>query len=222
MDVPMSLASDEQPYVCIAVWLTLKLTCACDAVCAHNLIFIRCRNIQHVGSSARTACTFVSLCGWLWNWLLRSMRCEVMIQSPFTVNTCNTGGNWLAIIFVEWMYPCRWLWTNRACVCFAVWLPLKMNVPFAAVWNHNVFLICYQNIQQWRQSIRDDLRWMAVSMSVALHEQHVRLCCCDWLWHWMLCSMRCEVIIQSSFAVEIYDNGDDLSAYLRWMDVPML
>ena len=118
------------------------------------------------------------------------------------------------LIFVGWMYRCRRLWTNRACVCIAVCLTLKLKFAFDAMWGHNLIRICCQNIQQWHVC----LHGLDVLMPLDLDEQEVRLFCCVVGFETEFC-VRCGV---GHNPIPIhYRNIQQRRDYLRWMDVPM-
>ena len=114
---------------------------------------------------------------------------------------------------------------NRRYVCIAVCLTLKLLLVFNPVsGRYVIFVSCcpYWKILQWRWCVclSSLTGWNHAVGSVRLGRTFVLMCA--WLQSCYLCSMHCEALIQSSLGVQIYNNGGDLYAYLRWMDATML
>ena len=150
----------NRAYVCIPVYLTLKVLLAFDPVQCHTLSLMPCTAMGPIGVrlywlyqwnnfvAGRIESTFVFLCDWYWRCYWRSIQCKVIISHSFP------GLRWCWSAFIcnglhRWNDLVGCGQTGRTFVPLC--LTLKLFWGFDPVWDpHHITLILFQNMLQWR------------------------------------------------------------------------
>ena len=157
----------------------------------------------------RTVGTFVPLCAW-------PCGVDAVWGHNLTLIPYHKISMAMAGVCLSWLR--RWDDLGgpgrTECTFVFLCLNLKLLTSFNSQCGHNLTLIVYRNILQWRWSMCVYFGLTDGTTPLDLDKQNVRLYPCVWLWCCYSVSIQCEVIISHSFPVKIYCHGDDGCAFM--------